>query len=428
MSSRLVITTINPGTVKAVKNALEKLGIFDKTGGIAHNADQGRFTIHTSTYVDGDDDDAELSKVFEKLEAILGPSIPNHDWLALSSLQQATESVLRFTSTLTDQNIDFMQLILAVPNRYSIYGKLLLLTSGPFENSPQWASFFSTRLSSAQFYSALCAELALTHVAVNAPITAQDNTIRHPTDLRCLHGDFGQQLTTETLTDPTRSNLDAEFWACTIQNGIWQTWAPRYTMFSRGNVKEKARVLTFDGIKETIVVDLYAGIGYFTFSYVKSGASLVLCWEINPWSVEGLVRGAKANKWTVQLVHHDEEWHYDGARIVVFLESNEHALNRIRTGLSSIGQNFSHVNLGLLPSSEQGWPTAVGISSLSSLTSTALHVHANVKDTEIDLWGRITTQALNSINHLSFELVHIENIKSFAPGVKHICADFVHTS
>ena len=64
-----------------------------------------------------------------------------------------------------------------------------------------------------------------------------------------------------------------------------QTWAPKHTMFSRGNIKEKARVLNLakqptaglepglentDPEARTMAVDLYAGIGYFTFSYAAS--------------------------------------------------------------------------------------------------------------------------------------------------------------
>ena len=43
---------------------------------------------------------------------------------------------------------------------------------------------------------------------------------------------------------------------------------------------------------KSVLWDLYAGIGYFAFSYAKAGVGKVLCWEINPWSVDGLRRGA----------------------------------------------------------------------------------------------------------------------------------------
>ncbi|KAK6858721.1 S-adenosyl-L-methionine-dependent methyltransferase [Apiospora arundinis] len=83
-------------------------------------------------------------------------------------------------------------------------------------------------------------------------------------------------------------------------------------MFRRGNIKEKARVLSFHEPTDPSLhhramslgelcnkwaVDMYAGIGYFVFSYAELGMR-VLCWELNPWSVEGLRRGALANGWS----------------------------------------------------------------------------------------------------------------------------------
>lgn len=35
--------------------------------------------------------------------------------------------------------------------------------------------------------------------------------------------------------------------------------------------------------------DFYCGIGYFSLSYLRNGAK-VLCWELNPWSIEGFRR------------------------------------------------------------------------------------------------------------------------------------------
>lgn len=40
------------------------------------------------------------------------------------------------------------------------------------------------------------------------------------------------------------------------------------TMFSSGNITEKMRVAKFDCTGQT-VVDLYAGIGYYTLQYLK---------------------------------------------------------------------------------------------------------------------------------------------------------------
>jgi tRNA wybutosine-synthesizing protein 2 len=159
----------------------------------------------------------------------------------------------------------------------------------------------------------------------------EENVLRSPAGLRMLFGDWGGDG-----DDGGGLGGGGALWVATRQNGIAQVWAPRWTMFSRGNVKEKGRLLAFhddggqqdapplgeDGVEaqrrrrrraavaaalppqtrgEAWAVDLYAGIGYFAFSYARLGMR-VLCWELNAWSVEGLRRGARANGWGVRVV------------------------------------------------------------------------------------------------------------------------------
>ncbi|KAM7204773.1 S-adenosyl-L-methionine-dependent methyltransferase [Rhypophila sp. PSN 637] len=251
------------------------------------------------------------------------------------------------------------------PKRWVVYEPMVLLPSGSFTSSP-WPSILKS--STAEQKSILWANIlreispsgALTHLAMNEGIPlhvgdaeskdendSEENTLRSPSGLKILHGDFGPVL--QPNQTPTAQDFENAFWVSTKQNGITQIWAPRYTMFSRGNIKEKARLLTDfpaacsvrsnpaklqlkisgnsnankellsasaqdpdreQGInegrqtpkeKDQWAIDLYAGIGYFVFSYAKLGFRL-LCWEINPWSVEGLRRGALANGWDVVVL------------------------------------------------------------------------------------------------------------------------------
>ncbi|KAI1164748.1 S-adenosyl-L-methionine-dependent methyltransferase [Nemania serpens] len=233
-----------------------------------------------------------------------------------------------------------------------------------------------------------------------------ENILRSPSGMRLLYGDFGPSKPSPSPSlsasstprgreggggKKEESDFSRAFWVSTKQNGITQTWAPRWTMFSRGNIKEKARLLSFhddaddnddDGVTEdendaadeqkqsrrhqrsnhagAVAVDLYAGIGYFAFCYAALGFR-VLCWELNAWSVEGLRRGAEANGWGVRVVvpagrgrgagggnegeDEREEKEEDKAEdeeemlrnvlagdetIIVFLEDNKRAARRIR--------------------------------------------------------------------------------------------------
>ncbi|KAI0809522.1 S-adenosyl-L-methionine-dependent methyltransferase [Xylaria sp. FL0064] len=321
---------------------------------------------------------------------------------------------------------------------------------------------------------------------------ASENILRSPSGLRMLYGDFGpyELLNPQSAAGEgslehgiaTEEDFSRAFWVSAKQSGITQTWAPRWTMFSRGNVKEKARILDFHSSRNSAIprdsattttppstarrgpneqasdlshrhipatqrlgalaIDLYAGIGYFAFCYAAQGFR-VLCWELNPWSVEGLRRGAEANGWSMRVIHprptshssshnsnpdpnvaedaeaegEDEEMLREllagNETIVVFLEDNARAADRIRkldeltraqetqhagdhdskprnedrderrirTGVRM--SDIMHVNCGLLPTSRGSWGTAWEIAR--EAPRAWLHIHENVGVADIEV-------------------------------------------
>ncbi|KAM0294123.1 hypothetical protein ACHAO9_001821 [Fusarium lateritium] len=334
----------------------------------------------------------------------------------------------------------------SAPKRFTIYEPMALLPTGSFTTS-QWSALLGSlgQEDCQQLWSKILEQLStqakepLTHLAVNEGIPlhkagdeTDENVRRSPSGLRTLHGDFG--LANASAEKPSQEDFDKTLWVLTKQNGILQTWAPRWTMFSRGNVKEKARLLDMGNktLQGSWAVDLYAGIGYFVFSYARLGMR-VLCWEINPWSVEGLRRGAKANRWTVRIVQGDdlalptEDVLNGEEQIIVFLESNEEAIRRIQSLQGNgVAQDIRHINCGFLPTSEPTWRDAWDICTPSS--EALLHLHENVgaNDTEtrsqeiqrkFDDWGQGTDRAAR--------VKHVEQVKTFAPGVWH-CVFDVH--
>ncbi|KAM0199918.1 hypothetical protein ACHAPI_003018 [Fusarium lateritium] len=334
----------------------------------------------------------------------------------------------------------------SAPKRFTIYEPMALLPTGSFTTS-QWSALLGSlgQEDCQQLWSKILEQLStqakepLTHLAVNEGIPlhkagdeTDENVRRSPSGLRTLHGDFG--LANASAEKPSQEDFDKTLWVLTKQNGILQTWAPRWTMFSRGNVKEKARLLDMGNktLQGSWAVDLYAGIGYFVFSYARLGMR-VLCWEINPWSVEGLRRGAKANRWTVRIVQGDdlalptEDVLNGEEQIIVFLESNEEAIRRIQS-LQGNGdaQDIRHINCGFLPTSEPTWRDAWDICTPSSEAFLHLHENVGANDTEtrsqeiqrkFDDWGQGTDRAAR--------VKHVEQVKTFAPGVWH-CVFDVH--
>lgn len=85
-------------------------------------------------------------------------------------------------------------------------------------------------------------------------------------------------------------------WATRKENGIFYTWNFTKSMFSVGNISEKQRISKFN-CQNQIVVDLFAGIGYFTLSYlIHSKAAHVFACEWNPEAVKALKINLQKNK------------------------------------------------------------------------------------------------------------------------------------
>ncbi|KAM9269597.1 tRNA wybutosine-synthesizing protein 2 homolog [Cariama cristata] len=148
--------------------------------------------------------------------------------------------------------------------------------------------------------------------------------------------------------------LGQDGWVEHVDNGIRYTFDVTKCMFSPGNITEKLRVASLPCSGE-VLVDLYAGIGYFTLPYlVHAAAAFAHACEWNSHAVEALRKNLVLNG--VQdrcCVHHGDNRQ---------LELRDVA---------------DRVNLGLIPSSEEGWPVACRV--LKKATGGVLHIHHNVE-------------------------------------------------
>ncbi|XP_006818664.1 tRNA wybutosine-synthesizing protein 2 homolog [Saccoglossus kowalevskii] len=245
-------------------------------------------------------------------------------------------------------------------------------------------------------------------------------------------------------------------WVEHTDNGIRYTYDVTKCMFSIGNITEKLRIAKMCCQGETIV-DLYTGIGYFTLPYlVHAGASLVHACEWNLNAVEALRKSLVLNG--VQ------------DKCIIHIGNNREVCP---TGVAD------RVNLGLIPSSEEGWPTAC--KALKASTGGFLHIHGNVtcgiqegssrqsKDsengdldttsstTEVDfksndcvkeeslptsysntkltlskewrLWAEAVSRRIEQLlidihnNKWTTCILHIEHVKSYAPHIDHLVLD-----
>jgi tRNA wybutosine-synthesizing protein 2 len=393
---------------------------------------------------------------------------------ALSILQE---------SVLADMNLSPEVLVSAFPDGYSIYKPMLLFPHNAF-TSQQWRKLLSRYSMNSELLAPVwqhtAASVGATHVAINSPIPLetdstldtdlgtnrnQENILRRPVNLVPIYGDFGSSPTLRTISSPTAIDFESALWVTTKQNGIWQVWAPLYTMFSRGNIREKTRILNLPSVTTDLdvasaAVDLYAGIGYFAFSYKKSGEGRnegiqrVMCWELNPWSVEGLRRGAEKNGWVCKIMKGDElsQLRRSSAEVCdgftspsqsateiqkadfwVFQASNEGAESDYASMCTSLGLDcklpIRHVNLGLLPSSRLSWSVAVGM--LDEQRGGWIHVHENIGIRDIDSKSReiegeidkLVDHRKNRRDKTAVRIEHVEWVKMYAPGVVHCVLD-----
>ncbi|KAF9739401.1 hypothetical protein PMIN03_009148 [Paraphaeosphaeria minitans] len=333
---------------------------------------------------------------------------------------------------------------------YTIYQPMLLLPRNdytPYQTSTLNSSGFQP------FWARIAARMRVTHIAINAPIplqgatsdlvpadvdgTPSENTLRSPINLTPIYGYFGPPPSPQTLESPTAADFDAALWVTHTQNGMHQTWAPLYTMFSRGNIREKTRLLHLPSVISSVAepagctgVDLYAGIGYFVFPYRKVGVRKVLCWELNPWSIEGLQRGAKMNGWQSQAIKRGQapqETLTESAELIVFACSNEFALEGLEETKRAMGlPPVRHVNCGFLPSSSLSWNTAVHM--IDKQLGGWIHAHENVGVSDIEerkaqvvteIRGHVVAAGLRG----EVRCEHVEKVKTYAPGVTHVVFD-----
>lgn len=191
-------------------------------------------------------------------------------------------------------------------------------------------------------------------------------------------------------------------WVDHRENGVLYSFDATKCMFSWGNLSEKRRMGELD-CKDEVIVDLFAGIGYFTLPFlVKANAKMVYACEWNPHAIEALRRNLEANS---------------VADRCVVLEGD----NRV-TAPKGVADR---VNLGLLPSSEGSWETAV-----RALRSNGgmMHVHGNVKDSEEDSWTKQVSKSIKEISrsegyNWDVSVEHVERVKWYAPHIRHLVVD-----
>jgi tRNA1(Val) A37 N6-methylase TrmN6 len=226
---------------------------------------------------------------------------------------------------------------------------------------------------------------------------------------------------TISISDTGNINSDSSNsngWITITEQRIKQSFDLTKVMFSRGNISEKIRFGKL--VQENdVVLDMYAGIGYYTLPALVYGkAKHVYSCEWNNDAIFALKYNLQQNK-----VH-------DRATII----EGDSRMRLMEDPFRDI--QMDRISLGLLPSSEGGWRTAIRM--LNKDKGGWLHIHGNVPVNEKQKWCFWACLKLykmyreihggddiTSIGRGSPFILcnHLERVKSFAPKVDHLVAD-----
>ena len=294
------------------------------------------------------------------------------------------EQMAKDITVYLEQNIDsdIAELIINLPLKWEMFGDLAIIPNSTMNNS-QWQELIGsiTQNQRREIWQIIAQALRVKRLARQHKIATD---MMRTSQVEMLLGDSGEVEI---------NDFGVKFWLDVTK-----------VMFSSGNVTERHRIGNIDMSGE-IVVDAFAGIGYYTLPMlVRSNAQHVYACEINPNSIQALQNGAKLNNVTERLT---------------ILEGDN---------LSTMKRVYSladRVHLGILPSSEKAWQSAINCLKSSG---GMLHIHMNVEEEKIEGFVKYCTDRIAKLaKQLGREGIasveHVEKVKWYAPRMRHIVID-----
>ncbi len=205
-------------------------------------------------------------------------------------------------------------------------------------------------------------------------------------DVRGVSGEFRQpsmEIIYGTETESVR-----------LENGIRYGFDVTKVMFASGNTDERMRMRQLDCTGET-VVDMFAGIGYFTLPLAKySGARRVFACEKNPESYVFLCRNIRDNELT--------------GKVIPILSDNRNLL----------GTHFAdRILMGYVQTTSEFVPKALSMIRPGGI----IHYHDTFYVSEY--MDRIRKIFDENCGEDGYEILRVHEVKSYAPSVSHYVAD-----
>lgn len=205
-------------------------------------------------------------------------------------------------------------------------------------------------------------------------------------DVRGVSGEFRQpsmEIIYGTETESVR-----------LENGIRYGFDVTKVMFASGNTDERMRMRKLDCTGET-VVDMFAGIGYFTLPLAKySGARRVFACEKNPESYRFLCRN---------IIDNELE-----DKVIPILSDNRNLAGRAFA---------DRILMGYVQTTSEFVPKALTMIRPDGI----IHYHDTFYVSEYE--DRIRSIFDDACGPDGYEIERIHEVKSYAPSVSHYVAD-----
>ena len=205
-------------------------------------------------------------------------------------------------------------------------------------------------------------------------------------DVRGVSGEFRQpsmEIIYGTETESVR-----------LENGIRYGFDVTKVMFASGNTDERMRMRKLDCNGET-VVDMFAGIGYFTLPLAKySGARRVFACEKNPESYRFLCRN---------IIDNELE-----DKVIPILSDNRNLAGRAFA---------DRILMGYVQTTSEFVPKALTMIRPDGI----IHYHDTFYVSEYE--DRICSIFDDACGPDGYEIERIHEVKSYAPSVSHYVAD-----
>ena len=383
--SLLHAALIKPQDAKTFKTFLEKQGWYDSSRRIAKYRDTAFLAVPlTSEGVTKLQ--SEVPRKYEIVSLALPPARHMLRPESKQGMKLMKEKIIAILQ-LEVPSVNIDKLSEEIPTKFELLDDVAIVPSEAFSTDRVWRKVFSLGDRSPEH-------------CVWRIITQHTGTQRV---VKAARIDTGPMRESRAVLVYPRGNKQT----CVVtvkQNRLLYRFDLTKCMFSSGNITEKQRVARFN-CRNEVVVDLFAGIGYFTLPYlVHAKAMHVHACEWNPNAVSALRDNLALNCVT--------------ERCTVHVGDNKETSKKFY-GVAD------RVNLGLIPSSEAAWETALRVLKPSGGW---LHVHENVNERGLHEWKKYALQKLKRLSitvgrKWKFSCKHIERVKSYAPKLVHIVAD-----